>query len=68
MIPLDIDIHAIPVNTAKSEPGHWHADFRYAFWVNAPQVDIQLAEVDGYAWRPRSDAPTPKLAAKIANL
>lgn len=68
VMPVDIDVHAIPANPAKDEPGHWHADFRYAFWVSEPQIHLQVTEVGGYAWQPRSKAPTPRLAAKITNL
>ncbi|MGH3117792.1 MAG: NUDIX hydrolase, partial [Gaiellales bacterium] len=66
--PVDIDVHAIPANPAKGEPAHWHADFRYAFWVKEPVIRLQLEEVDGYAWRPLTDAPTTKLANKITHL
>jgi 8-oxo-dGTP pyrophosphatase MutT (NUDIX family) len=68
LTPVDIDLHTIPANPAKGEPEHWHADFRWALWVKDPKVVLQVEEVDGYAWRPRSQAPTPKLAAKIAAL
>ena len=63
--PVDIDVHMIPANPAKDEPEHWHADFRWVFWVREPKVVLQAEEVEGYAWRPRTDAPTPKLAAKL---
>ncbi|TDB80988.1 NUDIX domain-containing protein [Actinomadura sp. KC216] len=66
--PVDIDVHMIPANHAKGEPGHWHADFRWMFWVKEPKVVVQAEEVDGYAWRSRDTAPTPKLAAKLAVL
>jgi hypothetical protein len=66
--PIDIDIHAIPANAAKGEPEHWHADFRWVFRVEAPSVVLQAEEVEGYAWRPMADAPTTKLAKKIAYL
>ncbi|MBA9001941.1 NUDIX hydrolase [Thermomonospora cellulosilytica] len=66
--PLDIDVHAIPANPAKGEPEHWHADFRWVLRVREPKVVLQAEEVDGYAWRPRADAPTPRLAAKLAAL
>ncbi|HEU0088556.1 MAG TPA: NUDIX domain-containing protein [Pseudonocardiaceae bacterium] len=65
---IDIDIHLIPANRAKGEPEHWHADFRWAFWVQEPKVVLQAEEVKGYAWRPCADAPTPKLAAKLHTL
>ncbi|MCD0453809.1 NUDIX domain-containing protein [Actinocorallia sp. API 0066] len=66
--PLDIDIHTIPANPTKNEPEHWHADFRYTFHVNEPAVRLQHEEVSGFAWRNLSDAPTPKLAGKLAHL
>jgi 8-oxo-dGTP pyrophosphatase MutT (NUDIX family) len=66
--PADIDIHTIPANPAKEEPEHWHADFRWAFWVKEPKVVLQAEEVDGYAWRSHADAPTSKLAIKINDL
>src|ERR1051326_1921834 len=39
VVPVDIDVHAIPANPAKGEPSHWHADFRYLFRVTEPQID-----------------------------
>ncbi|MFC4906403.1 NUDIX hydrolase [Actinomadura gamaensis] len=66
--PVDIDVHTIPANPSKGEPEHWHADFRWAFWVKEPRIALQAEEVDGYAWLPRDKAPTVKLAAKLAAL
>src|SRR5512139_3071795 len=66
--PVDIDVHTIPANPAKGEPEHWHADFRWALWVKEPEVVLQAEEVDGYAWLPRDNAPTTKLAAKLTAL
>jgi 8-oxo-dGTP pyrophosphatase MutT (NUDIX family) len=66
--PIDIDVHHIPANPAKDEPEHWHADIRWAFWVQEPKVMLQAEEVEGYAWRTFTDAPTPKLAAKLPSL
>jgi 8-oxo-dGTP pyrophosphatase MutT (NUDIX family) len=66
--PIDIDLHTIPANSTKGEPEHWHADFRFAFWAGDLQVSLQYEEVIGWKWRPRTDAPTPKLAAKLADL
>ncbi|GLW09506.1 hypothetical protein Misp01_46350 [Microtetraspora sp. NBRC 13810] len=66
--PIDIDVHLIPANPTKAEPEHWHADIRWAFWMEDPKVVLQAEEVEGYAWRTFGDAPTPKLAAKLPNL
>jgi 8-oxo-dGTP pyrophosphatase MutT (NUDIX family) len=67
-VPLDIDLHEIPANQAKGEPAHWHADFRFAFHVTDPAVNLQLEEVSAHAWRPPSALQTERLAAKIARL
>jgi 8-oxo-dGTP pyrophosphatase MutT (NUDIX family) len=67
-VPLDIDLHQIPANPAKGEPAHWHADFRFAFFVADPAVQLQLEEVSGYAWRPPSSLQGTCLAAKVVGL
>ncbi|MGH8966806.1 MAG: NUDIX hydrolase, partial [Actinomycetes bacterium] len=56
--PVDIDVHTIPANPEKGEPEHWHADFRWAFWVQESKVVLQAEEVEGYAWLPSANAPT----------
>ena len=66
--PVDVDIHAIPANPRQDELAHWHADFRYSFWVMSPQVWLQLEEVTDYAWHPVSEAPTRALAGKLTCL
>lgn len=65
-VPLDIDLHRVPANAGRNEPAHWHADFRYACRVRAPRIRPQAEEVDGYTWRAPADAPTARLAAKLA--
>jgi len=67
-IPLDIDVHYIPANPAKGEPAHWHADFRFAFWVTDPGVQLQIEEVSDYAWQQPSSLQATRLAAKVARL
>jgi NUDIX domain len=39
--PVDIDVHTIPAHPAKGEPEHWHADFRWALWVQEPKAGRQ---------------------------
>jgi 8-oxo-dGTP pyrophosphatase MutT (NUDIX family) len=66
-IPIDIDVHPIPANPAKSEQEHWHADFRYV--IKAPRPDtisIQAEEVSSYNWLLPSLLNHRRLAAKIA--
>jgi 8-oxo-dGTP pyrophosphatase MutT (NUDIX family) len=66
-IPVDIDVHSIPANPAKSEQEHWHADFRYL--IKACRLDtitIQAEEVSSYNWLPPSLVQHRRLAVKIA--
>lgn len=66
-LPIDIDIHPIPANPAKDEPGHWHYDFRYVFRLTGSSaVDLQEDEVDGHRWIPASDIEAGQLAEKLA--
>ncbi|GAA1004972.1 hypothetical protein Aple_035630 [Acrocarpospora pleiomorpha] len=68
VVPLDIDVHTIPANAGKGEPEHLHADFRFAFWVKPTVIELQLAEVVDYAWRPAEDLPTVRLSSAVAAL
>jgi 8-oxo-dGTP pyrophosphatase MutT (NUDIX family) len=51
--PIDIDVHAIPANSARGEAEHWHADFVYAFRVTTADVVLDLSEVTDFAWLER---------------
>ncbi|WP_346110287.1 hypothetical protein [Nonomuraea maheshkhaliensis] len=55
---MDIDVHEIPANPAKPEPAHWHADFRFAFWVKDTPITLQAEEVSAFGWRSPADLPT----------
>jgi 8-oxo-dGTP pyrophosphatase MutT (NUDIX family) len=67
VLPIDIDVHTIPANPAKSEPEHWHADFRYVIKADRPDtIAIQAEEVSGYSWLMPSLLHHRRLAAKIA--
>jgi 8-oxo-dGTP pyrophosphatase MutT (NUDIX family) len=66
VIPVDIDVHEIPANPSKGEPAHWHADFRFAFWVKGGDVTLQLEEVSAFDWRDPHDLPTSRLAVSVA--
>lgn len=66
VIPVDIDVHEIPANPAKPEPAHWHADFRFAFWVKDTPITLQAEEVSAFDWRSPADLPTVRLANSVA--
>ncbi|MGR3939258.1 NUDIX hydrolase [Streptomyces sp. BRA346] len=48
--PLHVDVHPIPANDAKGEPGHQHVDFRFLFRTSADVVELQTEEVTAAAW------------------
>lgn len=66
--PIEIGLHAIPASSSKSEPAHWHADFRFAFKVVEPTVRLQTDEVAEHAWRAPGRALTKKLALRNAEV
>jgi len=50
-VPLHVDIHPIPANPAKDEPGHQHFDFRFLFRTEADVTGLQAEEVLDYSWQ-----------------
>jgi adenosylhomocysteinase len=64
LVPLDIDIHHIPANNKKSEPGHYHYDFRYLF-VSRTRDISPSAEIAGWRWVNISALPYDKIVEKI---
>ncbi|MFD6324439.1 NUDIX hydrolase [Streptomyces sp. NPDC058442] len=68
-IPLDIDVHTIDANPSKDEPAHHHVDFRWIFRLRTEHaVTLQEEEVDGYEWRPFTQAASPTVRSKLALL
>lgn len=60
LIPLDIDTHFIPANPKKNEPGHFHHDFRYCFWLegDTSKLKLQTEEVSEFDWVELSEITT----------
>ncbi|WP_436776961.1 hypothetical protein [Yinghuangia sp. YIM S09857] len=50
-LPAHIDVHPIPHNPAKGEPGDWHIDFRFVFRTTGDVGGLQTEEVDEAFWR-----------------
>jgi 8-oxo-dGTP pyrophosphatase MutT (NUDIX family) len=66
-MPIDIDVHPIPANPARGEPGHQHFDLRYAFMAAArPEICLQRDEVHDFAWLPAAEIQSAHLAERIA--
>jgi 8-oxo-dGTP pyrophosphatase MutT (NUDIX family) len=66
MLPFDIDVHPIPPNPAKDEPGHQHFDLRYAFSVpDTPPVTLQAEEVNDFEWLPIDQIETDIVREKL---
>ncbi|RZU49914.1 8-oxo-dGTP pyrophosphatase MutT (NUDIX family) [Krasilnikovia cinnamomea] len=67
-VPIDIDVHPIPANPAKSEPDHQHFDLRYAFTTTAaPQVVLQTEEVHDFGWLPTAEIEPAWLAGRLTD-
>jgi len=68
-VPIDIDVHAVPANDAKSEPEHHHADFRYVVeLVDDGTVDLQADEVTDWRWIDPNRIDNARLAERLAGL
>jgi 8-oxo-dGTP pyrophosphatase MutT (NUDIX family) len=50
-VPLHIDVHPIPANPAKDEPGHQHFDFRFLFRTEADVTALQAEEILNHSWQ-----------------
>ncbi|TJZ42873.1 NUDIX domain-containing protein [Streptomyces piniterrae] len=64
--PLHIDVHPIPANQAKSEPGHQHIDFRFLFRTTAEVGELQTEEVTDAAWRTVETLHDERLKRRVA--
>lgn len=57
-----VDTHPIPAY--KNRPAHFHHDFRYIFVPENDKVELQLEEVEDYAW---VDINDPRLSDEKSN-
>jgi 8-oxo-dGTP pyrophosphatase MutT (NUDIX family) len=67
-MPFDIDTHWIPTNNEKTEPEHFHHDFRFVVYINTmPIVAIDPVESTEAAMFPLSALTVeyPRLASRI---
>ena len=68
-IPVDIDVHAIPTNPAKDEPGHQHFDLRFVFTMaDAAAVRLQADEVHDFTWLPLAEIQPEHVRARVTRL
>ncbi|MER5708611.1 NUDIX domain-containing protein [Streptomyces sp. NPDC002122] len=65
--PIDIDVHDIDAGPAGAEAAHQHYDFRFVVHLtdDAPDLTLQVEEVDGAAWLPFEEVSSPTLRAKL---
>jgi 8-oxo-dGTP pyrophosphatase MutT (NUDIX family) len=66
-LPIQIDCHVIPANTAKGEPEHRHFDFRFVFKGLIDQFAVQFEEVNDCAWMAVNGA-APPIQARLREL
>jgi len=69
-IPVDIDVHPIPANDTKREPGHQHYDLRFVFTTtdDAPAVRLQAEEVHDFAWLPLAELQPEHLRDRVTRV
>ncbi len=72
-IPINIDIHEIPVNLRKQETAHWHHDHLFLFVpTNPDNITLQAEEVSDYRWSPLNtpfhNRSLDTIAEKIAQI
>ncbi|MBB5873226.1 8-oxo-dGTP pyrophosphatase MutT (NUDIX family) [Allocatelliglobosispora scoriae] len=67
--PVDIDVHPIPANDAKGEPGHRHFDVRYVFTViGKAEVRLQAEEVHDVVWLPLAEIQPEHVRDRVSRL
>jgi hypothetical protein len=65
-LPLDLDIHRVPEDPDRGEPEHEHFTFLYLYRATAATVPAGGGACGALAWRPHTDVPSARLAAKIS--
>ncbi|WP_017586862.1 NUDIX domain-containing protein [Nocardiopsis ganjiahuensis] len=65
-VPLDLDIHRVPEDAGRGEPEHEHFAFLYLYRATAATVPAGGGASGALAWRPHTDVPSARLAAKIS--
>lgn len=64
-VPIDIDIHLIPENYAKSQPEHWHIDCAYLL---QPVDQVQATDPEISKWFNFNDVENARLINLLSNL
>ncbi|WP_017584504.1 NUDIX domain-containing protein [Nocardiopsis valliformis] len=65
-LPLDLDTFRIPEDPERGEPEHEHFAFLYLYRATAATVPTGDGAGGVLAWRPHTDVPSARLAAKIS--
>ncbi|MFB9974382.1 NUDIX hydrolase [Allobacillus sp. SKP2-8] len=67
LYPFDVNIHYIPTNKQKGEPGHFHYDFRYLFVTDETEIG-QNDEDHDVRWVHVSEIPDQLMARAIKQI
>ena len=65
-LPLDLDVHEVPEDAGRGEPEHAHFAFLYLYLATAATAPAGDGTSGALAWRPHTDVPSARLAAKIS--
>lgn len=44
LVPIDVDMHEVPVNLNRGEPSHWHIDMRFLIQIDENLLEAPLEE------------------------
>lgn len=67
-LPLDLDVRPVPGASDTEEPEGRHFTFLYLYRATAATVPAGSGALGDTAWRPHTDLPSARLAAKIAQV
>ncbi|MEU2970367.1 NUDIX domain-containing protein [Nocardiopsis alba] len=67
-LPLDLDVRPVPGASDTEEPEGRHFTFLYLYRATAATVPAGSGALGAPAWRPHTDLPSARLAAKIAQV
>ncbi|MBR8744002.1 NUDIX domain-containing protein [Nocardiopsis sp. MG754419] len=65
-LPLDLDLSLVPASPETGAPERRHFTFLYLYRATAATVPAGSGGFRDLAWRPHTDVPSARLAAKIS--
>jgi 8-oxo-dGTP pyrophosphatase MutT (NUDIX family) len=67
-VPLAIDSHLVPANPLKTEPKHYHHDFRYGFVAESEKIELKDAVIEEAKWFKLDEAEAEIMRIEIKRM